>query len=530
MNFFKRAIRSVTRQKSKSLILFAVIFILGNILAGSVIIQQSTQNVEKTTKEQMGAIATVGIDWSDPKKQKEMENMTSADYSALTEKMIQKIAASPYVKNYDYSEQTGFESKLLKPYDPSADKKAGDKEGSDSDGNVAYVNTYIPIRGVQDPKIMDIALGKIKLAEGSVFTADDMTKGSNVVLISKKFADKNGLHVGDEMTLDQSTQGLGNMDTENAESKPESAETFDTKVKVVGTYDVLEAVQKKSGQSGKASGGSVVHAAAFPGGSGQEAFDFDNYNTIYMPNKAVHTMEQGFRQMIMTDFPDAMAGMSEADAEAASKPYYIPIFQLKSVDDLEKFKADTKPLLPKYFSVMASTDAFDNIAGQFSKLSKIAKAVIIAAILLSIVLILLVILLFMRDRKRELGIYLSLGDKKSNVILQIMVEVLTVAIVALVISLITGKFLGSFASEAFLSSDSGKSVDNMMGGSMMNSSAMFNTGVTVDAKTIADNYAVSFTPFYIVTYLLAGLGTVIVSVLLSTLYIFKLKPKKILLG
>ena len=242
-------------------------------------------------------------------------------------------------------------------------------------------------------------------------------------------------------------------------------------------------------------------------------------------------MTQGFRQMLMADYPEMMAGMSVEDAEAASKPYYTPIFQLKSVDDLEKFKADTKPMLPKFFSVMASTDEFDNIAGQFNKLSKIAKAVIIAAVLLSIVLILLVILLFMRDRKRELGIYLSLGDKKSNVILQIMVEVLTVAIIALVISLITGKFLGSFASEAFLSSDNSEPVNGgMMSGSMMSSSAMFSTGVAVDATTIAANYAVSFTPFYIVTYLLAGLGTVIVSVLLSTLYIFKLKPKKILLG
>ncbi|MGO2982476.1 MAG: ABC transporter permease, partial [Pseudolactococcus laudensis] len=77
MNFFNRAIRSVTRQKSKSMILFAVIFVLGNILAGSVIIQQSTQNVEKTTKEQMGAIATVGIDWSNPKNQKVIEQMTA---------------------------------------------------------------------------------------------------------------------------------------------------------------------------------------------------------------------------------------------------------------------------------------------------------------------------------------------------------------------------------------------------------------------------------------------------------------------
>ncbi|WP_332401075.1 hypothetical protein [Pseudolactococcus laudensis] len=114
----------MTRQKSKSMILFAVIFVLGNILAGSVIIQQSTQNVEKTTKEQMGAIATVGIDWSNPKNQKVIEQMTADEYSALTEKIIQKIADSPYVKNYDYSEQTGYNSKLLKPYDPAADKKS----------------------------------------------------------------------------------------------------------------------------------------------------------------------------------------------------------------------------------------------------------------------------------------------------------------------------------------------------------------------------------------------------------------------
>lgn len=524
MNFFNRAIRSVTRQKSKSMILFAVIFVLGNILAGSVIIQQSTQNVEKTTKEQMGAIATVGIDWSNPKNQKVIEQMTADEYSALTEKIIQKIADSPYVKNYDYSEQTGYNSKLLKPYDPAADKKA---EEPDNGADGGFVNTYIPVRGVQDPKIMDIALGKIKLVDGSIFTADDISKGANVVFISKKFAEKNGLHVGDEMTIDQTTEGMVN--PEKAESS-EPVKSFDTKFKVVGTYDVLEQVQKKSGQSGKASSDSVVHAAAFPGGSPQDMFDFDNYNTIYMPNKAVHNMSQGFRKFLQAEMPEVMSGVSQEDIDAADKPYYTPIYQLKSVDDLDKFKGDTKPLLPKNYSVMASTDEFDNIAGQFNKLSKIAKAVIIAAVLLSIVLILLVILLFMRDRKRELGIYLSLGDKKSNVILQIMVEVLTVAIIALVISLITGKFLGSFASEAFLSSDSGQSANGGMSGSMMSSSAMFNTGIAVDADTIAKNYAVSFTPFYIVTYLLAGLSTVIVSVLLSTLYIFKLKPKKILLG
>lgn len=64
----------------------------------------------------------------------------------------------------------------------------------------------------------------------------------------------------------------------------------------------------------------------------------------------------------------------------------------------------------------------------------------------------------------------------------------------------------------------------------MNSSAMFNTGVTFDAKTIADNYAVSFTPFYIVTYLLTGLGTVIISVTVINALYLQIKAKENLVG
>lgn len=45
-------------------------------------------------------------------------------------------------------------------------------------------------QGCPRSKIMDIDLGKIKLADRTVFTADDVKKGSNVVLISKKFLQK----------------------------------------------------------------------------------------------------------------------------------------------------------------------------------------------------------------------------------------------------------------------------------------------------------------------------------------------------
>lgn len=63
MNFMKRAFLSLIRRKGKSLILLVIIFILSNVMAGSIAIGQASRNVEKTMKQQLGANATVELDW-----------------------------------------------------------------------------------------------------------------------------------------------------------------------------------------------------------------------------------------------------------------------------------------------------------------------------------------------------------------------------------------------------------------------------------------------------------------------------------
>lgn len=50
MNFLKRALLSIQRRKGKSIILFLVIFILGNLMAGAIAIQQATRGVETNIK------------------------------------------------------------------------------------------------------------------------------------------------------------------------------------------------------------------------------------------------------------------------------------------------------------------------------------------------------------------------------------------------------------------------------------------------------------------------------------------------
>ncbi len=50
-------------ERGKSAILFAVILILGNVIAGAIAVNQSTQNVEKQIKNQLGSLATIDIDY-----------------------------------------------------------------------------------------------------------------------------------------------------------------------------------------------------------------------------------------------------------------------------------------------------------------------------------------------------------------------------------------------------------------------------------------------------------------------------------
>lgn len=84
MNYLKRAWLSVTRRKGKSLLLFIIIFILSNVIAGAVSIQQATQNVEKTIKNKMGATVTLRLDY---------ENMKDGDYENIENLKMKTITA-----------------------------------------------------------------------------------------------------------------------------------------------------------------------------------------------------------------------------------------------------------------------------------------------------------------------------------------------------------------------------------------------------------------------------------------------------
>lgn len=140
-----------------------------------------------------------------------------------------------------------------------------------------------------------------------------------------------------------------------------------------------------------------------------------------------------------------------------------------------------------------------------------------ASIFVTIAILSLVITLFLRDRKNELGIYVSLGEKTYKILFQIIVEVLLVSFLAISISIFTGKILATSASNQMIELQ--KSSDDIVGGELS----------TLNREEVTDEYAIHITLENMRAIYSISMTSVLVSTLLPVVYILRIKPKKILM-
>ncbi len=256
MNFWQRALKSITRRKGKSFILFLVLFILGNVIAGAVAIQQSTANVERETKRKMGNVATVEMDWEgfdkDHADVSEEERSREDFYPKPPALDVYKqIGQLSYVKQYDYQMMGSLETKELKAYVPE-------------DGSIQMGGQYFTLKGGNLTQPIDMQEGLIRLDEGEGLTEKDLNELTNAVLISKEVAELNNLSVGDQLVWDIRTDimmggGSEIVDDEENDGTEETSDdsnsaSFDYPVTIAGIFSVVKKDQSNQNDSSDQSG------------------------------------------------------------------------------------------------------------------------------------------------------------------------------------------------------------------------------------------------------------------------------------
>ena len=156
--------------------------------------------------------------------------------------------------------------------------------------------------------------------------------------------------------------------------------------------------------------------------------------------------------------------------------------------------------------VSKSNKNYELITSSVESITKITNMIRIGSVVVGVVILSLILMFWVRERTYEIGILLSLGTSKVNLVLQFIVEVLLVTIfglmIALGIEIATIKYLAS------------------------NVGSIFSEELP---KTIADELMkMSVNGIDIVNLVIVMIAIVIISVVVALLPILKMKPKKIL--
>ncbi|MEG0285172.1 MULTISPECIES: ABC transporter permease [Vagococcus] len=512
MNFIKRGLASITRRKGKSLILFAVILILGNVMAGAIAIDQGTKSVESTIKNKLGAVATITEDFDKIEKDAKDDPNVYEKLQRPGVKTINEIGELSEVNYFDYSVNGYLSTEKFKAAQP----KEMESMGGDGESH------FFTFKGINFNEVLDIKNKIIQLKDGRVFEKSEVEKGNNVVLISEEVAKANDVRVGDKVTLDY-TSSMGVMIADDgAETKVDPVKK-DYQVEVIGIFSVLQSEKKakKNEDNGMMSG---------------ENNYIERSNTIYAPNEFVTKVMKETTMLEFEKQPDMFGDMSKEDFEKMMEENNTgtATYTLKNPEASEDFRIKSEKILEnnkhKYSKVLISSDQYEQVAGPVKGMSKISKLVLIISVLASILIITLVTILFLRDRKHELGIYLSLGEKRSKVIGQIVFEVVVVAFIAITISVFTGNMLAKGFSNSLIQTQKTEQVDNGYGNFNMDDWTFSQlTNNNVSEEDVIEAYNISLNPTYILLFYVVGIGVVLVSTVAPLIYIMRLNPKKIMM-
>ena len=156
--------------------------------------------------------------------------------------------------------------------------------------------------------------------------------------------------------------------------------------------------------------------------------------------------------------------------------------------------------------VSKSNKNYELVTSSVESITKITNMIRIGSVVVGVVILSLILMFWVRERTYEIGILLSLGTSKVNLLLQFIVEVLLVTIfglmIALGIEIATIKYLAS------------------------NVGSIFSEELP---KSIADELMkISVNGIDIVNLVIVMIAIVIISVVVALLPILKMKPKKIL--
>lgn len=411
-NMLKRSWLSIKRKLGRTVILTLIFFMMANLVLAAFIIKSAVSAQMDYAKSTLGGTVTIqpDMDTIRENQKSEMENggnpgemFKSMNRPSVSVSTANEIATTypDYIKDYSYEIQSSANSNNLEVVETkgfSGGAPGGMMGGPGRFGGSS--NTSSDAALDTDITIYGInAYAYISGVKNETVTIKDGTyfdeESENSAMISYEFAELNSLSVGDKFTIK-------NAYTESA-----------IELSVIGIYDSSE--------------------------------ERANANVIYM------NVTTAAKFLSSDDYNDG-----DYDVDNVN-------FYMNNSDNAEEFvnkiNEEFSELSENNLKLAVDTSEYDSISGSIESVGGFADTILIIVIVAAIIIITLIVTINVKDRRYEIGVLMSLGAKRKNVIGQIATELLIVGTFGFALASVTGTVFAGALGNAIIDSQNASSAE-----------------------------------------------------------------------
>jgi len=515
MKVFKRAQISVIRKPGKFFILFTVMLLLGIMVSGSVSTSLAIVHTENRLLGSIPPLVTLAGDGEAFDEYLEIYGEWP-EVEEISSDLLESIGSLPYIRAFDYAVYGNFFStslsfstdiSLYSEVDWLVEEVALENLNFHSYRSEGYDFEQFLVKGVRNSNIIDLEEGVIYLESGRIFTPEEIESGSYVALLPRALADVNHLEVGSTFILEMRVYDTHSFDGSFSgyfEYDAVLIASEEIEIEVVGIFTPTVVMDR-------------------------EALTIDLANHIEL-NRRIYTPISVARLPQEMRLEHVQAFYPEEVRYHDSFEYRDILFALYDPLDLETFNQAALELLPEFWITSDLTYEFASISYSMLGLQSIVNGIVIGASLAALLVLGFLILLFLYDRKSEIGIYLALGESRIKIITQILVEIISVSVIAMIFALFIGYQISNQMTYQMLRQELVESQNIFPNqdrtGSDFNSMGF---GIQMTGEEMLEAYSVSLDGTTVVTFFISAMGMIFISTVIPIIYLTRMNPRGLLL-
>lgn len=476
MNVFELSIRSVLRKRAKTILLMLIIFITSVFIFAGWACKSASIQTQNESKQAIGA--SFRLEENEANRHVRMEELSKQIGVGISGSAggyhKEQTATGEWMTWTDNSFETLLMEDILKIAEVDGVEEYNITTANTVVNPVNFeriedkdVDQYsdqqgVSLRGTLRMELdFDVQKGNIEVNEGRMITPED----TDVCVISREIADLNGLQVGDILEF-------------NNWKDRESSAIY--KAEVVGIYDSISGITP------------IMYG--------------DSYRS---------------ENIIFTDlsFPEKPEG------NEGYPLYQYATFVVEDVDEYEAVKERIQAVDIGWerYDFLDNTGMSDTMTENFGELEKMSSLILILVCISGIIIVCLVFLFWLKSRVHEIGIYLSLGRTKSNIVIQMMLEGILVGCVAFLLATAASPMVSKGIVGYLVDYQVQLQTEN----EQLNSNMVFNSSLENNQAEIV-GVTVEISGYVVFLSGISVLGVIMVAVALACISIMVQKPKEIL--